>query len=390
MDTLLELYDAREPLLNVSGAWRLKPRCVVCFYDALEDVRRERGKLADMLRQLGVNAQVRMEQLDGRDGQALTRWVEKHQEELGEWGIEICGGDEVMLFMAGCCHARFGCPVYARRPDHQYFSLPEGRLFGEISGGFTVEQRLSLYGGRLERYGRLTPKDLTLKLITLSGMLLGLQKAHPQLWTRQTRCLQGVVSRAPEDALEVLLTAEQCQKNGFSPRKGHVFRQMQRCGALTAVRVTEEGLLLTFPSALIRDCLCDYGVWLEIYVYGAMKQSGAFDDVRMSCVVRWEGDRAVNELDVVATAGLGLAVCSCKTCAPDMEALAELNVITRGFGSDYAVSLMACLPKGSDRMDGASARGEELDIRTVDVRQYEWDGLVAYFRRLGKRLQAMV
>lgn len=52
------------------------------------------------------------------------------------------------------------------------------------------------------------------------------------------------------------------------------------------------------PNDLIRDCLCDYGVWLEIYMYGVMKASGVFDGARLSAVVRGEDEKAVNELDV--------------------------------------------------------------------------------------------
>ena len=32
VDTLLELYDSREPITHVSGAWHLQPRSIVFFY----------------------------------------------------------------------------------------------------------------------------------------------------------------------------------------------------------------------------------------------------------------------------------------------------------------------------------------------------------------------
>lgn len=389
LDTLLELYDPKEPILNILGAWRLRPQKAVYFHHGLREEDEALHQLQETFRKLGVSVRVTLEKLDGMDCQALSRWVEHHEGELGSWGIEIAGGSDMMLFMAGVAHARWGCPVYARRPGNRYFALPEGKLIEAEHPGFTVEQRLCLTGGSLERYGRLKPEDLTPRLITLAGMLLDMQKEHPRLWTQQTRCIQGAVSRMDKKSLTLILTQQDCRAHKFSTTKGHLFRQMKRAGAFTEVKITPEAIELTFPSELIRDCLCDYGVWLEIYMYGVMKASGVFDDVRVSAVVRWEGEKAVNELDVAATAGMGLVVCSCKTTTPDMEALAELNVIAEGFGSSYAVSLLACMPKGGDRMEGPAARGEELGIRLLDVRQYDRESLIAYFTRLGKRLQGL-
>jgi len=389
LHTLLELYDPKEPILNILGAWRLRPERVVYFHHGLSNEKETLAMLHTALRRLDIRAEVSLERLDGMDCQALSRWVEGHESELGSWGIEIAGGSDRMLFMAGVAHARWGCPVFARRPGNKYFALPEGRLIEAEHPGFTVEQRLCLTGGSLERYGRLRPEHLDARLITLAGMLLEMQKEHPRLWTQQTRCLQGAVSRMDKSSLTLTLTQEECRANKFSTAKGHLFRQMKRAGAFREVKITPEAIELTFPSELVRDCLCDYGVWLEIYMYGVMKAAGVFDDVRVSAVVRWEGEKAVNELDVVATAGMGLVVCSCKTTTPDMEALAELNVIAQGFGSSYAVSLLACMPKGGDRIEGPAARGEELGIRLLDVRQYDREALIAYFTRLGRRLQGM-
>ncbi len=56
---------------------------------------------------------------------------------------------------------------------------------------------------------------------------------------------------------------------------------------------------------------------LELYVYKACVDTGAFDDVSASVVVDWEGDNlqgdVSNELDVVATRGVTPLFISCKT-----------------------------------------------------------------------------
>lgn len=389
MDTLLELYDAQEPVINIAGAWHLQPSEIIFFYYELPDPAEERRQLSQLLNKVGLRCNVRMERLERFDMDGMIAWVRAHQDELGEYAIELTGGDDTMLFSAGCCYERFPCTLYCARPDGRYIELPSGREIAPGRGMMTVEQRLSLNDCRLERYGRISPEELrNAKLLQLADRMLELQKKHSRQWTGHTRCIQQCVSRAPDDALTVLLDRETCGNNKVSAGKGKLLRLMQRAGAISDIRECADGIEVTFPSILVRDCLCDYGVWLEIGVYDAMKKSGAFDDVGMSCVVKWENERLVNELDVAATAGMSLMLVSCKTCAPDMEALAELNVLGERLGSFRTGTVLAALPKGTERLDNIHARCEEMDVHLIDLRQYDKQAMIAYFKRVGMYLRS--
>ena len=387
MDTLLELYDAREPVKNLIGAWHLHPSEIIFFYYDLPDAAAERKQLAQLFDRIGLRCAVRMEQLEHLDVDGMIEWVQARQTELGEYAIELSGGDDAMLFSAGCCYERFPCKLYCSKTDGRYIELPSGREIKPRNGVMTVEQRLSLNDCRLDRYGRLTPDELRGPLLMLADRMLDLQRKHSRQWTGCTRCIQQCVSRAPEGALTVLLDSDTCRDNNVSAGKGKLLRQMERAGALTAIEERPDGILVTFPSLIVRDCLCDYGVWLEIGVYDAMRMSAAYDDVRMSCVVRWENERIANELDVTATAGMSLLIVSCKTCAPDMEALAELNVLGDRLGSTRTKTALAALPKGTERLDNMHARCEEMGVQLIDLRQYDKQTLIAYFKRLGDQLR---
>ena len=62
------------------------------------------------------------------------------------------------------------------------------------------------------------------------------------------------------------------------------------------------------------------GSVLEMYVYKACRDAGVFDDVCLSAIVNWDGDRVhadsvTNEIDVACTRGVMPLFISCKTCA---------------------------------------------------------------------------
>lgn len=388
IDTLLELYDIHEPIVNVAGAWHLQPRSIIFFYYELEDAVEERKSLAQMFNRIGLRCNVRMEKLDRLDIRDMVDWVKEHQETLGEYAIDLTGGDDEMLFQAGVCYTSFPCRLYTRKPDGRYIALPSGEAIKPGAGEFTVAQRLALNDAALERYGRLTPGDLKTPLIALANQLFALQKKHPRQWTEQTSCFQQCVARADDDVLTVLLDYETCLEYNISAGKGKLLPQLLRIGALTNIETTRESIWVTFASQLIKDCLCDFGVWLEIVAYDAIRSCGQFDDVQLSCVVRWENEKLVNELDVIATAGMGLMIVSCKTCAPDLKAVAELNVLGDRLGSVHTETVLLSLPKANEKLDNIRARCEEMDVKLMDLRQATVESLQAFFTQKGLRLRA--
>lgn len=388
IDTLLELYDEREPIQNVAGAWHLQPRSIVFFYYDLKDATAERKHLAQMFNRIGLRCNVRMERLQRLDITHMMAWVQANQAELGEYAIELSGGDDVLLFSAGVSYASNPCLLYTRRPDGRYIALPSGEVVEAAGGAFTVAQRLLLCDAALDRFGRLTPEDLQPPLVNLAHHLLGLQKKHPRQWTQHTTCFQRCCAKAPDHALTVLLDNSSCREQSVALGKGKLLNALKRAGAITQAEQTEEGILVTFASETIRDCLCDFGVWLEIAAWDALKSSGQFDDVQMSCVVKWENEKLINELDVTATAGLGLMIVSCKTCAPDLKAVAELNVLGDRLGSTQTRTVLLCLPKANEKLDNIRARCDEMGVDLVDLRQYDRECLRAHFAREGGKLRA--
>ena len=137
VDTLLELYDGREPITNVAGAWHLQPKNIVYFYYDLKDPKAERKELAQMFNRIGLRCNVRMEKLERLDSRGMMDWVQAHQDELGDYAIDLTGGSDVMLFSAGVAYASTPCRLYTRTRDGRYIELPSGEAV-EAGGGRMV------------------------------------------------------------------------------------------------------------------------------------------------------------------------------------------------------------------------------------------------------------
>lgn len=388
VDTLLELFDDQQPIQNVAGAWHLQPRRIVFFYYELEDVQATRKEMAQMFNRIGLRCNVQLERLPQLDVHHMMTWVKANQDTLGEYAIDLTGGDDVMLFSAGIAYADTPCRLYTRAKDGRYIALPSGESIESGAGKFTVAQRLQLCDATLDRYGRLTPEDLKPPLVDLAHRLLALQRKHPRQWTQHTTCFQQCAARADKTALTLLLDRENCKEHGVALGKGKLLNALKRSGAITKADAVNEGIMVTFASDLIRDCLCDFGVWLEIAAWDALRSCGQFDDVRLSCVVKWENERIINELDVTATAGMGLMIVSCKTCAPDLKAVAELNVLGDRLGSAQTEAVLLCMPKANEKLDNIRARCDEMGIDLVDLRQFDRESLRAHFAREGQKLRA--
>ena len=94
-------------------------------------------------------------------------------------------------------------------------------------------------------------------------------------------------------------------------------------------------------------CLYMEGLVLELYVYQSLKTCGAFDDVRMSCRLSWDNDEddldTTNEVDAIATSGIGQFFISCKVGMVDQWDLSQITSVTSRFGNGYAAPVLVCL-----------------------------------------------
>ena len=127
---------------------------------------------------------------------------------------------------------------------------------------------------------------------------------------------------------------------------------------------------------------------LELQVFRACHAAGCFDDVVLSAVVNWHGekiqrDSVTNEIDVMAVRGIQPVFISCKTCEVHTEALNELAILRDRFGGRFSRAILITSGMTTQTRETMRSRAAKLHIELV-----EWEDL--NLERLVQRLRYQV
>ena len=154
--------------------------------------------------------------------------------------------------------------------------------------------------------------------------------------------------------------------------------ELSRIGFIRDLSVIPgESVSFHFRDTSTRAWIRDVGSVLELYVYKACKDSGIFNDVISSAVVRWDdtlGHSSVyNEIDVMAARGVVPLFLSCKTSEIKTEALNELAILRDRFGGKGA---KAAIVTAEPCNAAARHRAAQLGIAVIDLEELKAGQLV--------------
>ena len=141
--------------------------------------------------------------------------------------------------------------------------------------------------------------------------------------------------------------------------------------------VRGESVSFRFRDLNIRVWLRDVCSVLELYTYKACIDTGIFNDVISSAVVRWDdvlGHGSVsNEIDVMAARGVIPLFLSCKACDIKTEALNELAILRDRFGGKGAkAAIVTTEPCNA----AARHRAAQLGIAVIDLEELKGNQIV--------------
>lgn len=376
MRTLIELYEPEEPILNYLSAAVLQPDRVVFIGDAKISHAAHQNRLRAALGAAASAAEVRFIVCEGMDLPRLTACLNGVLEQYGpeDCTLDVSGGRDEMLLAAGMCCAARPVQIVSYRPGANRVSW----LWGENAGQetpfdvrLTVEGLLAMAGGKMMRHGHVDNAKLPPDVLALIPRIFRVYFANRQQWPAFVQYLQQVnradymqdgVIRAP---LHIPLNQRTCHADTA------LLGALAEAGAIRDFRMDSRECSFAFYSDEVGRYLCDVGAWLELYVYTVMKRSGLFDDVQMNVVVSWDNDEdnadTVNEIDLMATAGIGQLFISCKTSVPDAAVLNEIAAITRRFGGRFATPVLAAACDLRSAAPAVFRRAVEMGISVLDA-----------------------
>ena len=372
METLIELFDQR-PLENILGAEMFRPRRVV--YICPEGVARNAAlqkKMRAYFSRRGLALELIFFKADVYDADAVLALLRTILERYGDCAMDITGGTDAVLFAAGLLGAEAQIPVFTYSRKKNCFYNIRNAAFADALAcplRYEVEDFFLMAGGSV-REGRANNARLERYLPDFDPFFEVFLRFRRD-WTKIVTYLQRLSAGGADGADALEASGPYTVKGERGTRidaPEEALRALRDIDFIRDLSLGTEKVSFRFRDGQIRFWLRDVGSVLETYVYKACLDTGLFDDVRLSVVVDWEGekksDSVSNELDVMCCRGIVPLFISCKTCDVKTEALNELAVLRDRFGGEMARAAIVTAERGNARM---RSRAAELDIQVIDL-----------------------
>ena len=137
----------------------------------------------------------------------------------------------------------------------------------------------------------------------------------------------------------------------------------------------DKGNRLQFTTRKLKEMISVSGAFLENYLYIKLKESGEFDDIKMSVVIDFSDDSYSYpvrcELDCLVIKDNKLLFVSCKSSKADASTLNEIYVHNHRFGNALSLPVLCVCEELDRKYPSIYAKGEELNIYLVDRSSFE-------------------
>ena len=375
MNTLIELYDERANE-NILAPDMFRPQRIIylCPMEIAQDKSRQE-KIRDFFQRRGWTPELIFLESSLYKTDRILRQLLTISEKYPDCALDVTGGSDAALFASGVFAAQTGVPAFTySRKQNRFYNISGAPFADNLPCDLTysVEEFFLMAGGTLLP-GRVNNTILEQYLDDFdpffdcfmrfrrnwSDIISYIQRVSPSefgqippLSIQGNYTVKGEHGRrtsANEDALQALARIGFIQNLAIVPGESVSFR---------------------FRDANIRTWLRDVGSVLELYVYKACLDTGIFNDVISSAVVRWNdvlGHGSVsNEIDVMAAKAVIPLFLSCKATDIKTEALNELAILRDRFGGKGAkAAIVTTEPCNA----AARHRAAQLGIAVIDLEE---------------------
>jgi len=390
MNTLIELYDDRA-IENILAPDTFRPKRVIYLCPAeIAQNRKRQEKLKDFFRGRGWTPELIFMEASLFKADRILRQLLAIGEQYPDCALDVTGGSDAALFAAGMFTAQTGAPAFTySRKKNRFYDI-SGASFAddlECTLAYTVEEFFLMAGGTLLP-GRVDNRVLSRYLQDFDpffACFLRFRRQWSDIISYIQRISPGEYGRTPALSVEGKYTVKGDHGSRNSANEA-ALKAFARLGFLQDLRIVPgESVAFRFRDTTIRAWLRDIGSVLELYAYKACLDTGIFNDVISSAVVRWDdvlGHSSVsNEIDVMAARGVIPLFLSCKTSEIKTEALNELAILRDRFGGKGAkAAIVSTEPCNA----AARHRAAQLGIAVIDLEELKNGQLVQRLKILMK------
>lgn len=382
MDTLIELYDERA-IENVLAPDMFRPQRIV--YLCPEEVARDRArqkKIKTFFLRRGWEPELVFQESSLFKADKILRQLLRICERYPDCALDVTGGTDAALFAGGMLSAQRGVPAftYSRRKN-RFYDIINAPFAEDLPCPITyqVEDFFLMAGGTMAK-GRVDNRCLRRYLDSFDpffSIFLRYRRAWTDIITYIQKVSPAQKGTAPPMAVHGGYSVKS-ERGGTAEANEDALLELEKLRFIQDLSLhPEDGVSFRFRDETVRGWLRDVGSVLELYAYKACLDSGIFQDVVSSAVVRWDdvvGHAGVsNEIDVMAVRGVIPLFLSCKTCEVKTEAINELAILRDRFGGKGAkAAIITAEPCNA----AARHRAAQLGIAVIDLEELESGQLV--------------
>ena len=375
MDTLIELYDERA-IENILAPDMFRPRRIIylCPGDIVQDHNRQ-AKLKAFFRRRGWDPELIFTEVSLFKADRILGQLLSIREKYPNCALDVTGGSDAALFAAGMFTAQTGAPAFTYSRKKKRFYNISGADFADdlpCTLSYSVEEFFLMAGGTLlsGRVNNAILSDYLKDFDPFFACFLRFRRDWPDIISYIQKISPAEHGQTPPLSVRGNYTVkgEHGSKNSANEAALKAFARIGFIKDLTIV--PSESVSFRFRDNNIRTWLRDVGSVLELYAYKACIDTGIFNDVISSAVVRWDdtlGHGSVsNEIDVMAARGVIPLFISCKTSDVKTEALNELAILRDRFGGKGAkAAIVSTEPCNA----AARHRAAQLGIAVIDLEE---------------------
>ncbi len=375
-DTIIEIYDD-EQIYNVLAVAEWKPANVVFIGTRKLKSKRVKNNIITCLRKLGLDTKCFFFSADMLNIEAVTSELKSILAAFGDVVIDLTGGSEVALVAVGMIAKemeREGRKIPLIRYDRNSYCYRN--IYGcEAADGaqsnphFTVDSLLALAGASLKAHGHISLEKMDEETAADIFRVWSIYKKHHRGWHKTVAYLQQISKNLEGDDLHVS-APRVVFGTTISGADTAVMDELASSGIIRRYK-NDAGISFDYKNSLMRSCLCDTGICLELYVYATAINSEIYDDVQISVVIDWDGNldariNTINEIDVMLTRGMVPTFISCKSGLPNVTALNEIKTLAKQFGGVYAKPVLVTMADVRRRDKFLWQRAKDMGVEIVD------------------------
>ena len=392
--TVIEFFD-RTPIENIIGSITVSFNKII-FVGDNRLMSEFKPIYKDFLHNRGILAEVCYRGINKNNLWGIVEVLSEIVEQEEQCFFDLTGGEDLALVAMGIVFERYR----HKNIQMEHFNLNstksadadnDGRLVSTLEPNLTIEEFISLHGGKI-RYALNENEDIgtfkwsfTADFIRDINLMWEICRKDPKKWNSEIYVILKMCEFL-HNQNSLYVTANLSALEDFVNNWGGKFvsptellNKLQSAGLIRGLSTKNGELAFTFKNAQVKKCLTKAGTVLELKVttlaMAATRKDGShiYSQAMNGVFIDWDGGDqketdTFNEIDVVLLGRFTPIFISCKNGQVDDEELYKLETVANRFGGENVkkVLIATYFGKQGDRKKHFEKRANDMGIEFIE------------------------